>query len=140
MGAVSRTVVSLRVFGEAVIPAEVTALLGCKPSFSYAKGDLRPSRAGRDASYYQSGMWKIEAAEAEPEAIDAQVQETLARLTPDLQIWKKLAQNHRIDLFCGLFMDEVNEGIELSPETLVQIGQRGISLGFDIYGPADDDD
>jgi hypothetical protein len=37
--------------------------------------------------------------------------------------------------FCGLFLDEMNEGISLSPDTLAAIGSRGLSSGLDIYGP-----
>ena len=32
-------------------------------------------------------------------------------------------------------MGSENEGVEVSPKTLLAIGQRGIKLSLDIYGP-----
>jgi hypothetical protein len=32
-------------------------------------------------------------------------------------------------------MGSGNEGVEISPETMVALGQRGIQLSIDIYGP-----
>ena len=55
-------------------------------------------------------------------------------LTPDTGVWRSLVARFKADIFCGLFMDEGNEGLELRPETLEMIGSRGLSLGFDIYG------
>jgi len=40
-----------------------------------------------------------------------------------------------VDIFCGLFMGSSNEGLSLSPRTLSALGQCGIELGLDIYGP-----
>jgi hypothetical protein len=45
-----------------------------------------------------------------------------------------LESKYRIDLFCGLFMEGTNEGLQISPETLHALGERGISLGLDMYG------
>jgi hypothetical protein len=43
-----------------------------------------------------------------------------------------LSRSFRIDLFCGLFMARANEGLSLSPATLVALGRREIELSFDI--------
>ena len=80
-------------------------------------------------------MWSLSASDSEPENIDAQVSEILAKLTDDLVAWKKLSEKHDIDLFCGLFMEASNEGLSISPATLNSLGARGIELALDIYGP-----
>jgi hypothetical protein len=46
-----------------------------------------------------------------------------------------IASKYRVDPFCGLFMDGGNEGLTISPASLVALGQRGIELALDVYGP-----
>ena len=38
-----------------------------------------------------------------------------------------------MDLFTGLFLEAMNRGIRLSPNTMQKLSSRGIELGFDIY-------
>jgi hypothetical protein len=59
-------------------------------------------------------MWILEASDQVPGDLDAQVEEILARLTPDLSVWRDISANHSIDLFCGLFMLQGNEGLSIS--------------------------
>jgi hypothetical protein len=53
-------------------------------------------------------------------------------------VWKALAARFRIDIFCGLFMEESNnEGLDLSPETLILLGERRFVLALDVYGKSE---
>jgi hypothetical protein len=36
-------------------------------------------------------------------------------------------------VFCGIFMAGGNDGLSLSANALLALGQRGIELDFDIY-------
>jgi hypothetical protein len=38
-----------------------------------------------------------------------------------------------VDLFTSLFLEAMNRGIRLSPNTMQKLSSRGIELGFDIY-------
>ena len=80
-------------------------------------------------------MWRLFATEQEPGDIDSQVSEILGQLTNNLDAWQELAENYKIDLFCGIFMDSDMEGISLRPESLQKLGERKILLDLDIYGP-----
>jgi len=42
-----------------------------------------------------------------------------------------------MDMFCGLFLESFNEGIELSIETLKMLLERNIFIDFDIYHRGD---
>lgn len=84
-------------------------------------------------------MWARDAAETVPADLDAQVDELLAQLTPDLRIWHELANRFEVDLFCGWFMSRLNEGLQISPRTLLALGERRIVLGLDIYGGDDEE-
>ncbi|MFZ1392989.1 MAG: DUF4279 domain-containing protein, partial [Dokdonella sp.] len=86
------------------------------------------------------GMWRLEATEHEPADLDAQVAELLSKLTADLSAWQSVTSVHTADLFCGLFMNRPNEGIDLSPKSLSALGSRGVVLGLDIYSGDDEGD
>ena len=77
----------------------------------------------------------MEAPDTEPENFDYQVKVMLDGLTEDFSVWKSLSERFKIDMFCGWFKNESNEGVEIAPETLLALGQRHILLGLDIYSP-----
>lgn len=132
MGTVSRTVATLRFFGDDLLPDEITSRLGRAPSKSETKGDewKRPNGIIRIARW---GSWRLEAADREPGNLDAQVAELLSELSDDLTVWADLTTRFRADVFCGLFLDEGNEGISLAPQTLAMLGARNLKVGLDIY-------
>jgi hypothetical protein len=85
----------------------------------------------------RTGAWHLSATDREPEDLDGQVNELLSKLTDDLTVWTSIAKKYRVDLFCGLFMHQGNEGLSVKPESLAALGLRRIELGLDIYGGDD---
>jgi hypothetical protein len=65
--------------------------------------------------------------------------EILAGMTNDLAVWQRLTSVYQADVFCGLFLEQKNQGISVSPQTLQLLGERGIELGLDIYAPDEED-
>jgi len=128
-----RAVASLRLWGDDLVPDDVTALLGTEPVLAYARGDeLQVTKTAIRISRF--GHWSIKATETSPADVDAQVQELLSRVSGDLGVWAQLAAKHQVDFFCGWFMQGMNEGIGLAPRTLSALGERGIELSVDLYG------
>ncbi len=80
-----------------------------------------------------SGLRRLKAIETAPECLDHQVSDLLGQLTQDLSVWSDIASRFRVDLFCGWFMSSSNEGVEISPETMLALGRRHIQLSIDIY-------
>ncbi len=135
MAQLHQSTAALRICGDLIIPDKITEIIGCAPTVGYTKGQIvRGSKTGREY-VKKTGMWLLEAEDCEPANLDKQVGELLDKLTPDLNVWKSLAEQFSIDLFCGLFMEETNEGLNLSADTLLSLGQRHIMLELDIYGP-----
>lgn len=135
MAQVNRSRASLRIFGDDLIPDEVSQLLGGKPTEAYSKGDEIVSRGVVSAHVRKRGAWFRTAEVCSPENLDQQLQEIFSGLSGDPSIWKALHAKYSIDLFCGLFMETDNEGLSLSPQSLMVLGMRDIKIGFDIYGP-----
>jgi len=81
--------------------------------------------------------------ENEDTPFDDQVHALLQLMSPDLDVWRQLTSRFRADIFVGVFLKTGNEGLNVSPETMRQLGARGIEIDFDIYaifGPAADAD
>jgi hypothetical protein len=133
MAAIAESRVSIRFFGDDLDPAEVTGMLGCEPTTQYRKGDVRQSATRNYARKY--GAWILAAEHHRPEALDDQLQGLFARMTQDLNTWKALTTRYDANVFCGLFMDESNEGFSLHPKTLEALAARGLGIGFDVYDP-----
>ncbi len=126
MATISRSKATLSFFGDALEPAELTAALGTQPTHQYRQGsdERAPQRPG---------SWRLEAEVRIPGDLDAQIHDLLSGLTADASVWKDLTTRFRARVFCGLFMDSANEGVELSPSTLTELGSRGLLLSLDIY-------
>ncbi len=140
MAHVQKSIVTLRIGSDDLIPDEITWLLGAKPTHTQIKGEKIVGRKTGHVRIAEIGMWRLCATDREPEDMDGQIQEILSQITSDLAIWRSIAEKHEIDLFCGLFLDDSNEGMTLSAQSLAALGERGIEIGLDIYSGNDDED
>ncbi len=139
MAALAHSRATLRLFGDDLVPEEITALLGAEPTRSTFRGQV--NELTRAPKVWRTGSWRLEAPDADPANPDGQIAEILDELTPDLEVWRALTARFKVDLFCGWFMAEGNEGVSLSPDTLRALGERGIRLEIDLYdGSGDEDD
>jgi hypothetical protein len=134
MAHLHRSSASLRISGDGLSPSDISTLLGIEPTSAQIKGEPFTTPSGK-TSISRVNQWLLEAKDAEPENVDAQVEELLGKLTSDLSVWHNISKHYEIELFCGFFMEEWNEGFEILPKTLTDLGVRGIKLGLDIYGP-----
>ncbi|MEL7151200.1 MAG: DUF4279 domain-containing protein [Pseudomonadota bacterium] len=138
MAVLSGSAASLRFFGDDLDPDELTRLLGCQPTKSERKGEEIVGKVTGNNRTARSGGWRLRAERREPGDFDAQISEILDQLTNDRSIWQNLTSRFQADVFCGLFMEEGNEGISLSNETLRRLAERGLTIDFDIYDSSDD--
>lgn len=76
------------------------------------------------------GMWRLSATDRAPEDLNSQIRDLLSKLTDDLTVWTSIAERYRVDLFCGLFMRECNEGLSIIPESLTALGLRESSSAW----------
>lgn len=127
---IARTTVSLRITGDTLDPEEITRLLGIEPTRCTRKGDVRRIASGREM-IAQVGSWVLSA--DTPDGLDAGIGALLGKLPNDPAVWRDLNESYRCDMFCGLFMQDSNEGAELQPQVLSMLGDRGLRLGLDIY-------
>ena len=150
MSLIARTLASLRYSDKhsdaPLVPDELTAALGRPPTRSWLRGEIRRNARG-EVMKGKNGVplvcafnaWYLEAEPREPGDLDGQIREIFGPLTNDLAIWRGLSR-YRPDLFVGVFMEEFNEGIDISAECLAILGERGVVLALDVYGATDPSD
>lgn len=135
MAAIARVRASLRVFGDALEPEEVSALLGHEPTRCHRKGD----KCGpHGVSIEPTGAWILDSRISEKAEVEDHVESILALLSTDGDEWASLTERFSASILCGLFLDQYNEGFELSPRLCKAIASRGLVIAFDLYsGDAD---
>ena len=138
MGHIHHSAASLRLFGDDLVPEEVSHLLGANPTESCHKGEELVGKNTGKIRIAKTGSWRLCAKPQEPEDLESQIFEILNQLTQDLAVWSDLRSRFEIDLFCGIFMGGSNDGLSLSAEALLALGSRGIVLGLDIYDASKD--
>jgi len=129
MGTVYETAVSVRFGGVDLDPDEITRLLGVEPEAAHRYGDPMPNGRGT----WRRGLWVRRVPRSSPGDIETQVRSLFARMSSDLIVWQDLSLRYHGDIFCGLFLEDSNEGISISPDCIRAIADRGLQLGFDIY-------
>jgi hypothetical protein len=138
MPAISRAVATLRFKADDLEPDEITDALGVQPDAAQRKEDVIPTNGPSGFRVAKFGMWRMDAITFEPSNLDKQIMNLLNRLTQDIDVWIKLSTKYKADIFCGWFMNETNEGEDISSSTLVELGKRRLSLSLNIYAPETD--
>ena len=133
MGKLTRSEVTLRIFGELLEPDEITRIVRCSPTRSCRAGELMKSPSGKPLRKAKEGAWMLKAETRSPANLDDQIMNLFTQLNPETEIWAKINQNYRAELFCGLMLETFNEGIGLKGQTIREIGSRGLLIDFDIY-------
>jgi hypothetical protein len=109
MAELSRAVASLRIVGDDLLPDEMTSLLGVTPTRSFARGDeVSPKRLPTRWRGSASGLSTRQKPSLPTST--TQVAEILSPLTPDLGIWRDIAERFGMDLFCGLVHEARQRG------------------------------
>lgn len=136
MAAIARVRVSLRVFGDSLEPEEVSALLGRDPTRCHRKGDPMGGKGGNAVE--PTGAWILDSVLSEKVEIEEHVETLLSSVSNDSDEWDQLTSRFSASILCSAFLDQYNEGFELSPRLAQSLADRGLVIAFDIYsGDAD---
>jgi hypothetical protein len=136
MGQLQKSAATLGFYGDDLDPEEISALLGVAPTVGVAKGGNWVTSLGAEKVAH-TGSWRISADPCEPEDLNGQIQALLAPLTPDLGVWLALTRRFRGVIFCGLWMNTFNDGLQLSADVLGSLAERGLLLDLDLYATDD---
>ena len=80
-----------------------------------------------------TGAWILDSRVSEKSEIEDHIESLLGQLTSDPDEWASLTERFSASILCGIFLDQYNEGFELSPRLCKALAYRGLVIAFDIY-------
>jgi hypothetical protein len=127
---------TLRISGDHLDPREITTLLGVEPDLAYRKGGVWKTPRGTPV-VGRTGLWNVRAKDVVSDSFEEAIARFLSGIPAAPDVFSALASRFRLELFCGLFLNEYNSGLEISPAVMTLMVERGISLDLDIYSSSD---
>lgn len=124
--------VDLMIAGDNLDQAEVSGLLGMKASVFLNKGEPRSQRAPRVGSVWS---FQIDPPEGKPEwqSLEAGLKSMIEKLQPLKGALGKLRERFSTDAYCGHFGSGFGGGPSISPQTLRQLADLGLTLTIKTY-------
>ena len=55
------------------------------------------------------------------------------RTTDDFEVWEEVTERCDGEVFAGVFAQYSIFGFEVGPDVIVELGRRGLRIGFDAY-------
>ncbi len=133
-GAVDKTSITLAIYGEDLIPEEISRLMGCETE-CIRRGERRSPRANP----YKQSAWLFNKKGEAPTTAEEIIREILSNLSTDAAAWKEISSKYDVQVRIAIHMENWNKGFDLSAETVQQIANLGAKMVFDIYAYVDDE-
>lgn len=92
-----------------------------------------------DTVLRKTGAWILDADLSETGDFDGQISQLLAQIPIGTDVWLELGKRFEIDIYCGWFMHGSSEGVAISPQSLLMLGERNIALSVEIYASFNDE-
>jgi len=127
--------VALRISGQTLDVAEVTAKLRLKPTQTRVAGQQRPGGKSR----WNESMWEYEVlpsnkkSKSEWSSLEEGLAEILLTFRTHKRMLRQFQRRFKVCLFCGHFSSSFDGGPTLSPSLLRQLGDFGVELFLDTY-------
>lgn len=137
-GSVDEMSLTLRIMGEDLVPADVSAVLRCSPDQAWSKGEEWVVAGQKRLRSF--GMWSIHGADTDGRGFERELLRLLDRISNDELVWDHLNAQFDVDVFCGVHLNAWNRGFSLSPLVLQRLAARRLRIDFDIYCNVEDED
>ncbi len=85
------------------------------------------------AAVEPTGAWILDSALSEKAEIEEHVETLLSSVSNDSDEWDQLTSLFSASILCSAFLDQYNEGFEVSPRLARSLADRGLVIAFDIY-------
>lgn len=134
-GLIDETGVSLCIYGDDLIPEEVSQILGVAPTRAHRRGELMRSRSPHapQSATHRTGVWILALRGQAPREPEELTTALLDQLPEGDGVWVELAARYCIQLRYGLHMEAWNRGFALSPALLTRVARMHAEMDFDIY-------
>ena len=133
-GTVDKTSITLAIYGDDLIPEEISQLLGYEAKY-IRRGERRSPRA----SPYKKSAWLFNQKGEAPITAEEIIREILSKVSVDSGVWRELSLRYDVQVRIAIHMENWNKGFDLSAETIQQIADLGAKMVFDIYAYVDEE-
>jgi hypothetical protein len=121
--------VCLAIYGEELVPDEITELLGCQPTDSNLRGDKKgPSSPG-----FSKGAWFLQVRGEPPNTPEILTRKILTMVPSNREIWNQLKKRFDVQLRYGIHMSGWNKGFGLPHDLIASMAVLGVDVEFDLY-------
>lgn len=131
--------VTLALYGDDLDPVEITELLGCQPTSSHRRGEIRIGKRTGHRTVYKQGAWFLSAEGRAPRTAEQLTAELLAKVASDDRLWSELARRFDVQMRYGIFLEAWNRGFGLGRDVVLRVARLGASLEFDVYANLEDE-
>jgi hypothetical protein len=129
MAELDHTIVSIRFVGQDLDPKRLGEMLGfTEPGTT--KSIIKRLKNG-------TVVWSISFENNDAFTVEEKINVILARFTKNISAWAQATTNAKAEIFCGVFLDQWNQGFSLTPYLMKELSNRNLEIGFDIYSPID---
>jgi len=136
----AQTYATLLIYHDDLDPERITGLLGIEPSHTQVRGRVLTKPSGKTFTPPIGGWFLSTQGAITSRDVRRHLDWILKRLVGKDETLRHLQEEgHRTEVFCyWLFSAAGNGGPTLSPAIMRRLGELGLEIGFDIYGPFED--
>jgi hypothetical protein len=140
-GSFDETSVHLTVYSTELDRHEVTSLLGVQPSKAWNPGERHPIGNGKSGKtrIVDWGQWRL-STDYDTSDVEDKIRALLSRCTDALDDWRVLSQKYETWLTIGGHIFNWNRELDLAPDILRLLADRGLKLRIDVYSYCEDQD
>jgi len=123
---------SLRIIGESLQPAQITAALGIEPTRSGLKGERV---SVRNQAVRRTSFWLKTSPLAHELPLQDHLEWLLTLFEPKLDALKAISERHGCNIFCGFASENGQGGASLSSGLIARLAALHVPLEIDLYPP-----
>jgi hypothetical protein len=138
-GCVDEVRVTLALYGDDLDPVEISNLLGCQPTSSHRRGEVRIGKKTGHRTVYKQGAWLLDADGRAPRTADELTTELLEKVSSDDNLWLDLGRRFDVQMRYGIFVEAWNRGFGLRRDVVCRVARLCASLEFDVYANLEDE-
>jgi len=123
---------SLRIGSKIMSAAEITDLLGIKPTESYEKGTPLSSRNPKSSVRHES-LWIKESSLDSSKPLNTHIASLILPIESQVDLFKQLIPSCHIELFCGFSSESGQGGFVLDAALLKRLTLIPLDITLDLY-------
>lgn len=127
--------ISLRITSEKLDFDDINKNIDLVPTTLFKKGETRDSKYGR-RTYSEDG-WLYEVKFDDNENIDIILSQFVSSIRGYKDYLQSIYNDYYVRLWCDIYSDSAQMGIEISPNTILKICTLGIGMDIQVYSHGD---